>query len=586
MSAWTITPVSATSSRPVSRSRTISAPWPSADSSGRGPGDLVGDVLDRPSLRRRQEPVERPHAADPLEGPPELRLEDDDEREQADDGEGLEDLGEEPQVEGPGRGIDREQDADADHEADGARPADQAEQPVDEERRDPDVDQRGQVDLLDDRRDWLRHRSAVYIARSGSPAVRGRPRAARDGASAHRGGRVSRADYDRDIAPVRRTARPRRASSASRSATIAHRRSRSGHRRRDRRCARAGGASRRPATRQPRSRYSSARSRWRSGSARRDRDREVAGVDRGDEPAGPPMSSSRRPAGPRGLAELARMEMRLRGGTQGDARARPARRPRPRGLRLDRFGDRFGLRTGAPRHGPAIGRRRLGRDGRLEQARPVGGLLDRRRARTVLVDRRGVAIEVPDAPSGGTPARAGAGRRPRRREDLERLGERPLRGLVAGRQVPEADRECLDLSAPGPRFGQLQRSAGRVGRIGQPAGGIEAIGQPIQCRGGFRRGGRAGSTSPRCRATPSRHGARAPGPADRPRWHRRAGSSSRGSRRCWHAATRGRARSRPLRRRRRSRHRGGPEAPRRGRDGGRPCTARTATSPRPRRIVA
>ena len=40
-----------------------------------------------------------PDPPDPLEGAPQLGLEDDDEREQADDGPGLEDLGQQPQVE-------------------------------------------------------------------------------------------------------------------------------------------------------------------------------------------------------------------------------------------------------------------------------------------------------------------------------------------------------------------------------------------------------------------------------------------------------------------------------------------------------
>ena len=74
-------------------------------------GDRVGDVLDGPLLRRRQQPVERPDPADPLERAAQLRLEDDDEREQADDGARLEDLGEQLEAEEPGRGVDREQDA-------------------------------------------------------------------------------------------------------------------------------------------------------------------------------------------------------------------------------------------------------------------------------------------------------------------------------------------------------------------------------------------------------------------------------------------------------------------------------------------
>ena len=68
---------------------------------GGRPRDLVGDVIDGALLGRRQQPAERADPADPLEGPAELRLEDDDEREQADDGAALEDLGEQPQAEAP-----------------------------------------------------------------------------------------------------------------------------------------------------------------------------------------------------------------------------------------------------------------------------------------------------------------------------------------------------------------------------------------------------------------------------------------------------------------------------------------------------
>ena len=74
-------------------------------------GDLVGDVLDGPLLGRREEPVERADPADPLERPTELRLEDDDEREQADDGARLQDLGQQLEVEEPRGGVDGEQDA-------------------------------------------------------------------------------------------------------------------------------------------------------------------------------------------------------------------------------------------------------------------------------------------------------------------------------------------------------------------------------------------------------------------------------------------------------------------------------------------
>ena len=74
---------------------------------GRGARDLGRDVLDGARLGRRQEPAERADPADPLERPPQLRLEDDDEGEQADDGAGLEDLGEQPQVERDGQRVDQ-----------------------------------------------------------------------------------------------------------------------------------------------------------------------------------------------------------------------------------------------------------------------------------------------------------------------------------------------------------------------------------------------------------------------------------------------------------------------------------------------
>ena len=55
------------------------------------------------------------------------------------------------QAEGDCQDVDDDQDADADDQPDGTRPTDQAEQPVDQEGRDPDVDQRGQADLVQDR---------------------------------------------------------------------------------------------------------------------------------------------------------------------------------------------------------------------------------------------------------------------------------------------------------------------------------------------------------------------------------------------------------------------------------------------------
>ena len=71
---------------------------------GRGARDLGRDMDRGARLGRRQEPAEGADPADALERPAQLRLEDDDEGEQADDGAGLEDLGEQAQVEARPRG--------------------------------------------------------------------------------------------------------------------------------------------------------------------------------------------------------------------------------------------------------------------------------------------------------------------------------------------------------------------------------------------------------------------------------------------------------------------------------------------------
>ena len=127
----------------------------------RGARDLIRDMDGGARLGRRQEPAEGADPADALERPPQLRLEDDDQGEQADDRAGLEDLREEAEVERDREGVDQEQDADADHQADRARPPDELEQPVDQKRGDPDVDDRVQVDLIEDRREERRHRARV-----------------------------------------------------------------------------------------------------------------------------------------------------------------------------------------------------------------------------------------------------------------------------------------------------------------------------------------------------------------------------------------------------------------------------------------
>ena len=190
-SPWIMTPVSATSSSPVSRSMTMSAPWPSAERPAAARGDLGGDVTRRAPLRRREEPGERADAADALERPAQLGLEDDDEGEQADDRAGLEDAGQEDEIEGDREGVDDDEDADADHQADGPCPADEAEQPVDQERRDPDVDHRGQADLAEDRSEEIRHRrpsvaSPPSATRSGQPQIGGETRVVGEPLRGHR----------------------------------------------------------------------------------------------------------------------------------------------------------------------------------------------------------------------------------------------------------------------------------------------------------------------------------------------------------------------------------------------------------------
>ena len=85
-SPWIITPVSAISSRPVSRSRTMSAPWPLRRQQAAAARATSSATCSAHALvGRRHEPRERAHPADPLEGAPQLRLEDDDEGEEADD---------------------------------------------------------------------------------------------------------------------------------------------------------------------------------------------------------------------------------------------------------------------------------------------------------------------------------------------------------------------------------------------------------------------------------------------------------------------------------------------------------------------
>src|SRR3990172_8241936 len=201
-SAWSITPVSAASSSPVSRSRAMSAPPRPAGGGGgvehpRGLGgvlasrlaseddersaplggeerggvrDLGRDALNL-AVRARPEPAQRADPADTLEGSAQLWLEDDDEREEADDGTRLEDLREELEAERLGGDVDGVEGDDTDHEPHRARAADQAEEPVDEDSRDGDVDDRDRLDLEARERvqDAVHRRAIVAAAPSPTP---------------------------------------------------------------------------------------------------------------------------------------------------------------------------------------------------------------------------------------------------------------------------------------------------------------------------------------------------------------------------------------------------------------------------------
>ena len=135
-----------------------------------GAGHLGRYVADDAPVRPAQEPGERTNPADSVECPAELRLEDHHEGEDADQCARLEDLAEEPEIEEAGGGIDQQHHRYPDHEADGAGPPDQAEQTVDQEGRDPDIDHGVELDLAEDRLDEL-HR-ALSLGQAHSPASR------------------------------------------------------------------------------------------------------------------------------------------------------------------------------------------------------------------------------------------------------------------------------------------------------------------------------------------------------------------------------------------------------------------------------
>ena len=80
----------------------MSAPWPSAERSAAARATSSATCSTARCSAGESSQANEPDPPDPLERAAELRLEDDDEREQADDGARLEDLGEQPQVEGTG----------------------------------------------------------------------------------------------------------------------------------------------------------------------------------------------------------------------------------------------------------------------------------------------------------------------------------------------------------------------------------------------------------------------------------------------------------------------------------------------------
>ena len=95
-----MTPVSAVSCRPVCAFEHDQRADLVGRQDGRRSGHGRGHVLDRPLRRRRtSSQPQRSDPADAFEGPAQLGLEDDDERQQADHGAGLQDLRQQLQAE-------------------------------------------------------------------------------------------------------------------------------------------------------------------------------------------------------------------------------------------------------------------------------------------------------------------------------------------------------------------------------------------------------------------------------------------------------------------------------------------------------
>ena len=91
-------------------------------------------------------PAERADPADALQAPPQLGLEDDHERQQSHHGTRLEDPGQQPQVQQLGHGVHAIQHDGTDDQPDRPGPLDEAEQAVEEQRGEGDVEHRRGID--------------------------------------------------------------------------------------------------------------------------------------------------------------------------------------------------------------------------------------------------------------------------------------------------------------------------------------------------------------------------------------------------------------------------------------------------------
>ena len=157
-----MTPFSAISCRPVSRSMTISAPWPSCDSRSAALATSAATWTAVDCSAGEISQPERAQTADPVERSPQFGLEDDHQGEETDVRPRLQDDRQQPQIERHGGAVDEEKQAHADDEPNRARPPDQAEEPVDQEGRDRDIGHDVRADLVEHRLDQWHRRVSVY----------------------------------------------------------------------------------------------------------------------------------------------------------------------------------------------------------------------------------------------------------------------------------------------------------------------------------------------------------------------------------------------------------------------------------------